>query len=223
MADYCFYIVGVGGTGSLLARDLPQLLLQYRNHSMVLIDGDVVERRNLIRQRFQSGDVGMNKAIAMANKINSFYPVECEAMDIYLTDKELLARIGRSEAIPVIVGCVDNNATRLILENTYKELKTAVYIDSANSAYSGNVFCSVKSNGKYYGKTRKQAKQLKQKDRNPTELSCTERADAGELQYFVTNLRMANCVLEHCFSLIQAGDPVITGVTKIDRFTEIHY
>lgn len=223
MADYCFYIVGCGGTGSLLARDLPQLLIKYQNHEMCLIDGDVVEKKNLTRQRFQKTDVGCNKAIALAAKINSFYPIECDAMDLYLTDSELLTKIRQSSKIPVIIGCVDNDATRMILENTFRQLKTAVYIDSANSAYSGNVFACVKHNGNRFGKTRGQARQLSRTDKNPAEKSCSERAAAGELQYFVTNAKMAVCVLEHCFSLIQAGDPVMTGVTKIDRFEEIHY
>lgn len=223
MSEYCFYIVGVGGTGSLLARDLPQLLISYRQHEMCLIDGDTVEKKNLTRQRFQPDDVGCNKAVAMAKKINSFYPIVCDAMDQYISDRELLAKIRKSEKIPVIIGCVDNDATRRLLEKTFQKLETAVYIDSANSAYSGNVFACAKHNGTCYGKTRGQVRQLGHKDRNPAEMSCIDRTGSGELQYFVTNAKMAVCILEHCFSLIQAGDPVMTGVTKVDRFEEIHY
>ena len=223
MPNYCFYIVGVGGTGSLLARDLPQLLMSSHGHEMVLIDGDIVERRNMLRQCFQDHDIGGNKAISLAKKINTFYPIECEAMDVYLTRNELLEKIQRSPAIPVIIGCVDNDSTRRLMERTFKNIDTGVYIDSANSAYSGNVFCCIKSGGRYIGKTRGQARVLGKKDKNPAEMSCEERSGKGELQYFVTNLKMANCILEYCFSLISAGDPAMTGVTKIDRFTEIHY
>ncbi|MBP3868922.1 MAG: ThiF family adenylyltransferase [Solobacterium sp.] len=225
MADYCFYIVGVGGTGSLLARDLPQLLLSVRgqDHSMCLIDGDTVERKNMIRQRFQSHDVGYNKAIALARKINSIYPVECTVIDQYLTDKELLCAIEKDHRIPVIIGCVDNDATRRLLEKTFRQIETGVYIDSANSAYSGNVFSVIKSKGVYYGKTRGQAKQLGTKDKNPAEMSCIERSAAGELQYFITNAKQAVCILEHCFCLITEGEPKITGVTKLDRFAEVHF
>lgn len=223
MPKYCFYIVGIGGTGSLLARDLPQLLMSSHGHEMVLIDGDVVERKNMIRQRFQAHDIGSNKAIALAKKINSFYPVECEAMDLYLTSKELLSKIQKSSAVPVIIGCVDNDSTRRLMEKTFRAIDTGVYIDSANSAYSGNVFCCVKSGGQYVGKTRGQARVLGKKDKNPAEMSCVERSASGELQYFITNLKMATCVLEYCFSLISSGEPVITGVTKIDRFAEVHY
>ena len=223
MSEFCFYIVGCGGTGSLLARDLPQLLLVHPDSHMVLIDGDVVERKNLKRQRFQEQEIGMNKAIALANKINTFYPVKCEAVDHFLSDGDLQREIDKRTGIPVIVGCVDNDATRKILEKEFRKMPTAVYIDSANSAYSGNVFTCIRHGGKEQGITRGKAKVLSKGDRNPADMSCTERAAAGELQYFVTNARMAVAVLEQIFNLITTGDPVIVGVTKLDRFTQIHY
>ena len=150
---YTFYIVGVGGTGSLFARDLPQLLIG-TNHRMVLIDGDIVAKKNVARQSYQIQDVGLNKAIALAKKINSFYDISCEAIDKYITLNELAERIKRDSSIPVIIGCVDNDATRKLLEDTFKQQKAAVYIDSANSAYSGNVFVAVKSSGNRHGNIR---------------------------------------------------------------------
>ena len=41
---YLFVIVGVGGTGSLLARDIPKLLID-TPHRMTIIDGDTVEEK----------------------------------------------------------------------------------------------------------------------------------------------------------------------------------
>ena len=72
---YKFYVIGVGGTGSLLARDLPKLLLG-TSHKMMLVDGDTVESKNIERQGYQSQDVGDNKALALSRKINSLYPIE---------------------------------------------------------------------------------------------------------------------------------------------------
>lgn len=48
---YKFYVIGVGGTGSLLARDLPKLLLG-TSHKMMLLDGDTVESKNIERQGY---------------------------------------------------------------------------------------------------------------------------------------------------------------------------
>lgn len=123
-----FYIVGVGGTGSLLARDLPKLIIRSENE-MCLIDGDVVESKNIIRQGYQKQDVGINKAIALSRKINSLYPVECEFMDSYLTYdnmNNLLHLIHNKKFIPVIIGCVDNDATRKILEKIVIEQERCI-------------------------------------------------------------------------------------------------
>ena len=64
---YVFIVVGVGGTGSLVARDLPKLLL-HTESEMVIIDGDNVEEKNMVRQAYQSHDIGENKANALAKK-----------------------------------------------------------------------------------------------------------------------------------------------------------
>ena len=87
---FMFYVVGVGGTGSLLARDLPKLLTN-TSHRMMLIDNDIVERKNIVRQGYQEQDVGDNKAIALSRKINSLYNMNCLFMDSYVTDTNLLA------------------------------------------------------------------------------------------------------------------------------------
>lgn len=219
---FLFYIVGIGGTGSLLARDLPQLLIGTK-HRMMLIDGDTVERKNVARQSFQTQDIGWNKAIALARKINTFYDIECLAFDNYIDQVSLnrLINDGPADMTPVILGCVDNDATREQMELAVKGMNRAIYIDSANSAYSGNVYVTAKANDRFYGSFRSEVYPL-EKDKSPLELSCQDQAVAGNLQYLVTNAKMAICMLEHCFNLI-SDEPLMVGVTKIDRFTEIHY
>lgn len=144
---YKFYVIGVGGTGSLLARDLPKLLLG-TSHKMMLLDGDTVESKNIERQGYQAQDVGDNKALALSRKINSLYPIECEFDDKYCTYESLFALIQDDKGyVPVIIGCVDNDATRMILEKVFKKLDDVIYIDSANSEYEGNIYITTKKNG----------------------------------------------------------------------------
>ena len=76
---YLFVIVGVGGTGSLLARDIPKLLID-TPHRMTIIDGDTVEEKNMVRQSYQKHDINENKALALSKKINTFYGNICEAV-----------------------------------------------------------------------------------------------------------------------------------------------
>ena len=137
---YKFYVIGVGGTGSLLARDLPKLLLG-TSHKMILVDGDTVESKNIERQGYQAQDVGDNKALVLSRKINSLYPIECEFDDKFCTYESLFSLIQDDKGyVPVIIGCVDNDATRMILEKVFKKLDDVIYIDSANSEYEGNIY-----------------------------------------------------------------------------------
>ena len=141
---YKFYVIGVGGTGSLLARDLPKLLLG-TSHKMMLVDGDTVESKNIERQGYQAQDVGDNKALALSRKINSLYPIECEFDDKFCTYESLFSLIQDDKGyVPVIIGCVDNDATRMILEKVFKKLDDVIYIDSANSEYEGNIYITTK-------------------------------------------------------------------------------
>ena len=68
---YCFIIVGAGGIGGNVARDLPKLMTGRSNDKMIIIDGDKVEEKNCVRQPYQKQDIGQNKARVLARKINS--------------------------------------------------------------------------------------------------------------------------------------------------------
>lgn len=217
---YVFIIVGVGGTGSLLARDLPKLLIGSIN-KMLIIDGDDVEEKNMIRQAYQQHDIGENKAIALAKKINSFHWNLCEAFDEYVTKEEIPYILDDRYFgyMPVIIGCVDNDSTRILIENIYLKLDNAIYIDSANSKYEGNVYVSYISDKTRYGKLRSDVYTLENVD-HPIEKSCQELAKENT-QFMITNLKMATAVLEH-INVILSGN-VKEGVSVVERFKTIHY
>ncbi|MCH4182970.1 MAG: ThiF family adenylyltransferase [Prevotella sp.] len=217
--DYTIYVVGCGGTGSLLARDIPKLLVGSKDE-LVLIDGDMVEKKNIIRQSYQQQDIGDYKSIALSRKINSLYGPVSTAVDTYLTKDELFTIIKHNDTIPIIIGCVDNDSTRKLLENTFKRLKDAVYIDSANSEYDGNVYVSIRLNGKKIGKLRSEVYRLK-KDNKPTDKSCEQQAADGNIQYLVTNVKMACTILEHLSNILDRSEKDLVGVTKVDRFEEV--
>ena len=68
-------LVGVGGTGSQLARCLARLLYhrqQKRQHlpEVVFVDPDVVESHNVGRQMFTPADLGQPKAAVLARRFN---------------------------------------------------------------------------------------------------------------------------------------------------------
>ena len=118
-----------------------------------------------------------------------------------------------------LIGCVDNNKTRILLEKTFKQLDECVYIDSANSEYEGDVYVVVKDGQKIVGKLRGDAYKF-DLDKHPTEKSCEAQAAAGNIQYMVTNLKMANVVIEHISALLHGE--IKAGVSVVKRFEAIH-
>lgn len=109
------YVIGVGGVGSWLAPAMALLVPE----SVVVIDGDKLEQKNLNRQLFGEEDVGRNKAEALGRRydlrfIPKFY--SHGSMSIDRTDWLLCAadnNLARKAALQsadeygaqVIVGC----------------------------------------------------------------------------------------------------------------------
>src|SRR5215813_6128828 len=71
-------IVGLGGTGALLAEDLARLLGVHFGWRLrlTLVDHDVVEEHNEQRQDFNKGDRGRHKAQVVAERLVRQFPVE---------------------------------------------------------------------------------------------------------------------------------------------------
>lgn len=217
---YVFIIVGVGGTGSLLARDLPKLLID-TPHKMLLIDGDVVEKKNMLRQSYQEQDIGEHKAVALSSKINTFYNTHCEALGLFLTKNEIVDYCENNISYtPVIIGCVDNDATRRLLEYTFNQLDWCYYLDSANGEYEGNIYISYKLDGKKRGVLRSDVYKFSD-DLHPLDESCEVQASKGNVQFLVTNAKMSIYLLEHCNALLNLK--LKGGVHDVKRFGSVFY
>lgn len=73
------YIIGCGGVGSYFLPPFAKTLRwidhpRHRNAPIVLVDGDVLETKNLKRQQFATSAVGVFKAEAAAAAISGEYP-----------------------------------------------------------------------------------------------------------------------------------------------------
>lgn len=99
-------VVGVGGTGAYLAEGLAKLTAGYNlDLDVLLVDPDVVEDKNILRQNFHTYEIGAPKAHALAIRINqqfglSFASRQCLGEEIRLGPNTLL------------VTCVDNVEVR---------------------------------------------------------------------------------------------------------------
>lgn len=106
-------IVGAGGTGSPTAT----LLARCGVGEIIIIDGDDLEGSNMNRVRgFRMADVGRNKAIVMAEFINSLeMNTTVSAIDSYLNESaEALDALASAD---VIVGCTDDHMGRNLMNH----------------------------------------------------------------------------------------------------------
>jgi PRTRC genetic system ThiF family protein len=111
------YLVGCGGTGSFLVPHLCRIAnFLYdtgKRITITLVDFDSVEEKNLWRQNFCSGELGYNKAQALAMRYKTMFP----RLNIGVVEKKV-DEISLNGAIPIIViGCVDNAGARKSIED----------------------------------------------------------------------------------------------------------
>lgn len=219
-------IVGCGGTGSNLA---PMLSRMLTNEKFLLVDGDIVEKRNVERQTFQEFDVGSNKARALAKKLNSNFINEhffvdkyiessdeiFEAIDKVYDHKSYLQEHWHNRDEIIICGCVDNNKTRLFLEELFFKIKrcNAYYIDSGNESNFGTVLVSdSKSKNEYL---RSQFVDMSDANDHPT-LNCHRRILSGDEQQYQINLDMALSIAKIVFAI--KNDKEYPHAIKINGF-----
>lgn len=146
-------LLGCGGTGGHVAGSLARLVGVTNSASMVntrlvFVDGDTVEEKNLSRQHFAKGDLGRNKAEVAAARYSAALGIQIEAVSEYLEDdKHLLDIIGSGgyiNATSIVIGCVDNNASRLMVNKYFSDCinQGAIFwIDAGNEEESGQVVC----------------------------------------------------------------------------------
>lgn len=146
--------IGCGGTGGWLAPLVAKLVRNIVNRnanctfSYALIDNDIVEERNILRQNFLERDIGKPKVLALANR----YILELEKnLDFFnekITGVKKLNMIIKPQAFTdsrrliILLGCVDNNSTRRLLYKYMNNLPShisCIYIDSGNDLNKGQI------------------------------------------------------------------------------------
>jgi PRTRC genetic system ThiF family protein len=127
-------LVGLGGTGSQVARTLCRIVydLRRRGHhtpSIKFVDPDLVEMKNVGRQMFTEADVGRNKAVTLARRFNLAMGLNIVAYPELFDGEKHVGRYGT-----LLVGCVDNHLARLELSKV-----RALWLDCGNDRASGQV------------------------------------------------------------------------------------
>ena len=133
-------VVGCGGTGSHYIKELGRLLYGMKAGDrvrLILVDGDSVEEKNLVRQAFLAQDIGRNKAQVMSEILSQAYGIRSEYYDAYIdVPADLEKLVGKNDMV-LLVGCVDNHQCRQSMHRFYQARQHCIYMDSANEYSAG--------------------------------------------------------------------------------------
>ncbi|MEO1800478.1 MAG: ThiF family adenylyltransferase [Cyanobacteria bacterium J06629_2] len=148
-----FYLVGCGGTGSWLAPSLCRIARtlseQGKATTLIFIDPDAVERKNVLRQNFCDAEIGLNKAQTLALRYSLSWGVEINALPA-LFDSQIVARdyYQREHKLKIIIGCVDNALARQSITHALSQYQSwhtrdvateLWWLDCGNHSNSGQV------------------------------------------------------------------------------------
>jgi len=127
-------IVGLGGTGSQIARSAARILYDMkmaRMHTpqLVLIDPDTVEMKNVGRQMYVEADVRQPKAHVLMRRFNCALGLDSTAIAESVDAERHFERHGAG----IVIGAVDNHHARQELSR----VKNAVWLDVGNHFSTG--------------------------------------------------------------------------------------
>jgi len=240
-------VIGAGGTGGYVIPNLArQVSLQNKlremeglqAHTITIIEADEVELKNLTRQNFIERDISKNKGQVLAERYGAAFGTSINFVTEYVESAAQLATIAnqvRQSAgygmIPVIVDCVDNNKTRVIMHEAAKQLseegRNVFFISSGNEEWSGQVVCS--SLPRHYQQRRDNYRiqnmerdnryhtfrtpllgemfpeVMHAEDKLPSEMSCAERAVSAP-QNILTNMVAANLIFTFLNTILTAKE-----------------
>jgi PRTRC genetic system ThiF family protein len=148
-------LIGAGGTGSQVLSALARI-----SHSLVALnhpgifarvfDDDTVTEPNLGRQLFSAAELGLNKGVALINRINRFFGTNWKAIPKRYTKKYACDQPEYASA-NITISCVDTVAVRFEIADILKVVsakqetgrdKLLYWMDFGNNQFTGQVVLS---------------------------------------------------------------------------------
>lgn len=138
--------IGCGGTGSNLVQHIAQIISLAGNKHIeyTIVDPDILEMKNLKNQLFLEDEVGEKKADILAERyseafdipINSYSEKYIEKIEEF--EKLMEYTINTSpyshRTLNILIGAVDNNATRKLMHSIFYKYPNILYIDAGNDS-----------------------------------------------------------------------------------------
>lgn len=210
-------LLGAGGTGGYVAPHLYRLMHTLnRTVRINIVDGDLVEAKNLVRQNFCAADLGENKAKVLATRYSEAFGMETLYHPTFLEKDEELYRMiqpgdiwldgKRVPELSILIGCVDNNKSRQMCHRVFERSSHLVYIDSGNDEFSGQVVCGIRCNRRtiYKPVCKLYPDMLEETDKFPSKLSCAEAAVSAP-QSITANIMAATVVTDFVYNIVARG------------------
>ncbi|OME69181.1 hypothetical protein BK120_33915 [Paenibacillus sp. FSL A5-0031] len=139
---YYIVMIGCGGNGGYAVQRIAKMMSAFTGVSsfLMLADPDTVEEKNLLRQPFIGSDIGKKKADVLAKryggtyglKIGSFADAYIESVDQLedlFSHTDYLKTSGK-HLQKVLIGAVDNDFSRKIMNDFFKKTDDLIYIDA---------------------------------------------------------------------------------------------
>lgn len=131
--------IGCGGNGTYLVQQISQMFsLLGQKGEYLLVDPDIVEKKNLRNQLFIEKDIGKTKASVLAQRYRAAYQVPISYYDkSFIETEELLEFLFTAETessydqitFPILIGAVDNNFSRQVFHRFFERANNILYID----------------------------------------------------------------------------------------------
>ena len=219
MAD-SIIVVGCGGTGSHYIKELGRLLYGMgakEKVKLILVDGDYVEEKNLVRQAFLPQDIGYNKAQVMAEILNQAYGITAEFYDKYIDTPTDMEQLVDKDDVVLLIGCVDNHQCRQSMHRFYQSRQHCIYMDSANEYSVGEVIIGSKIGGieMYADRCEYFPEVLEAREPKRSEESC-EVLNVSAPQHMLTNQLAAWILLANTAKFLQGE--WVGGIYMFDAF-----
>lgn len=136
-------LVGVGGNGSQMLTGLARLnhaitALGHPGLSVTAYDDDQVSASNVGRQLFSRADVGLNKAVVLVHRVNTFFGADWQAVP---------QRFGQGlmskSSAHIVISCVDSKSARRDIADTIRHQqdyqRPHYWLDLGNREADGQV------------------------------------------------------------------------------------
>lgn len=147
-------LIGCGGTGSYFSDHLGRLFGGYgelrgiNQQALILIDADIVSESNTKRQNFSYKEIGLQKGLVLANRLQQSHQVQNVDYWASFANRRLLDKLfAKADNEPLIcISMVDNHDTRNRIMsrlkpdyNSYEGARQTpwLYLDAGNSVLEG--------------------------------------------------------------------------------------